>query len=356
MYEGLYKLDNYSYDLPAALIAQEPASPRDSSRLLVVNRSSQSFEETIFRDIVSFFKAGDVMVLNNTEVIKARLKGVTQSGSKIDVLLLREKEKGVWEVLMKPGKRCRAAAAAGKDIIFDSEKLKARIIDTTEAGTRILRFEPADIEKLLPELGDVPLPPYIKKRLQDPRDYQTIYASKKGAVAAPTAGFHFTSDLLDKLKSKGVEMAWLTLHCGLPTFRPVKTDDIRDHRIDCEWIDISPSVSQTINSAKQQKRRVIAVGTTTVRALESAAIVDARGEAALRPIQTHTNLYLVPGYTFKIVDALITNFHTPCSTNLILVAAFCGLELTKRCYSYAKERNFRFFSFGDAMFIYGYLL
>lgn len=351
MEEGIYKLDNYKYDLPAVLIAQEPASPRDSSRLLVVNRRNQSFEEIIFRDIVRYFVAGDLLVLNNTEVIRARLRGMTQSGSKIEVLLLREKEKGIWEALARPARRCRTIAAEGKNIIFDDGKLKARIIAVAKSGTRILQFEPADIKELLPELGDVPLPPYIKKKLQNPRDYQTVYASKKGAVAAPTAGFHFTSDLLDKLKNKGVEITGLTLHCGLPTFRPVKTEDIRNHLIDSEWLDIPPDTVQAVNFARQQKRRVIAVGTTTVRALESAAIVDSKGEAMLRPMQAYTNIYLVPGCKFQIVDALITNFHTPCSTNLILVSAFCGLELTKRCYNYAKESNFRFFSFGDAMFI-----
>jgi len=348
MDDDIFKLEHYNYDIPKALIAQEPVSPRDSSRLLTVNRNNRSFKEAIFRDIEEFLGAGDVLVLNDTEVIRARLRGFTQSGSKIEVLLLRKKQKGIWEVLVRPGKR----ALIGKNIIFSSEKLKAAIIGITGAGTRILRFEPADIESLLPEFGDVPLPPYIKKQPHSPQSYQTVYAKRKGAVAAPTAGLHFTNDLLDILRNKGVEIVWITLHCGLPTFRPVKTEDIRHHRIDYEWVDISERSVQTINKAKQQRRRVVAVGTTAVRALESVVTVDSQGVNILQPRQAETNLYIVPGYTFKIVDALITNFHTPCSTNLILVASFCGLELTRQCYAYAKKSNFRFFSFGDAMFIY----
>jgi S-adenosylmethionine:tRNA ribosyltransferase-isomerase len=347
MAKEAFDLSYFDYKLPQALIAQEPALPRDDSRLLIINRKECGITEGVFKEIVDFFNEGDVLVLNDTKVIKARLLGKNQKGGKIEVLLLRERSEGVWEVLVKPGKRARI----GDTIIFAENGINAKILDKTPQGGRILQFSPLNPRFFLERLGRVPLPPYIKKEIDDFSKYQTVYASKEGAIAAPTAGLHFTPLLLKKIEEKGIKVIYITLHCSLATFRPVKTQDIRNHKIEPEWIEISAKASAVVNKAKKEGSRIIAVGTTSVRALESVAGIDEGGTAYINPFSGQTNLYITPGYQFKIIDALITNFHTPCSTNLILVSSFCGIDLLKKGYAYAIKHNFRFYSFGDAMFI-----
>ncbi len=347
MEKDLYSLDNFNYELPKNLIAQEPLKERDSSRLLVVERKSNSIRETVFKNIPELLNDGDVLVLNDTRVIKAKLNGKVKTGGKIEILLLKEKEKGIWEVLVNPGKK----AKIGGEINFGKEGFSARIIDKTLQGGRVLEFFPRDFAAHLNELGKPPLPHYIKKEIDDFEKYQTIYSKKEGAVAAPTAGLHFTDKLLSQIKQKGVKVVCVTLHCGLATFRPVKCADIREHKMDSEAIEISKVASGVINEAKEKHKRVIAVGTTAVRSLESASFLNAKGIPEIKSDTFETDFYITPGYKFRIVDALITNFHTPLSTNLVLVSSFCGLELTQEAYLHAKKANFRFFSFGDAMFI-----
>jgi len=343
-----FSLPNYDFHIPKGLIAQEPLRPRDSSRLLLVERQKNSCFEKVFRDLLDFLCPGDVLVLNNTQVIKARLSGQRQGGGKLEVLLLKEVAKDTWEVLVKPGKRARI----NDWIIFgQTQRLKGQIIAKTDQGGRLIKFDSLDFRSSLEEVGGVPLPPYIKKEVSNPGDYQTVYAKQPGAVAAPTAGLHFTKQLLSKLKAKGVKIVDLTLHCSLATFRPVKTEDIRNHQIESEWVEISQETCEVVNSAKASGKRIFAVGTTAVRTLETAASLDNPGQAKVKPFRGETALYIVPGYKFKIIDAIITNFHTPCSSNLILIASFCGLDLVKKSYSYAQANNFRFFSFGDAMLI-----
>lgn len=343
----MYKLSNFNYDLPKNLIAQEPLKERDSSRLLVVNRKSNSIQEAIFKNIIELLNKGDVLVLNDTRVIKAKLIGKTETCGKIEILLLKEREKGIWETLVMPGKR----AKLGEEVSFDKEGFSATIIDKTLQGGRVFEFFPKDFASYLDELGKPPLPHYIKKEIDDFEKYQTIYSKKSGAVAAPTAGLHFTKKLISQIKEKGIKIVYVTLHCGLATFRPVKCADIRWHKMDCESIEISKDAANAINDAKDRGSRVIAVGTTSVRSLEAASFLSGSSEFRVKDRTFETNFYITPGYKFKIVDALITNFHTPLSTNLILVSSFCGLALTQKAYAYAKNANFRFFSFGDAMFI-----
>jgi S-adenosylmethionine:tRNA ribosyltransferase-isomerase len=347
MDSDIFKIKHYDYTLPEELIAQKPAVPRDSSALLVVNRQKAAMSRMVFSDIGRFLAAGDVLVLNNTEVIRARLSGENSRGKKIEVLLLKEKTPGLWEVLVRPGKAARL-----NDIIsFNQGKLSARIVEKTESGSRLVLFDKIDLENILEEIGIVPLPPYIEKDTGDPNDYQTVYAAKRGAVAAPTAGLHFTKPLLGSLVEKGVIITYVTLHCGLATFRPIKVEDVRRHKIDSEWIEIPTSAVNEINAAKQNKRRVIGVGTTAIRTLESRAFLNSQGIFQVSPFSGETDLFITPGYNFKIIDAVISNFHTPRSTNLVLMAAFMGLGLTKKSYMRAREEKFRFFSFGDAMFI-----
>jgi len=342
-----FDLAQFDYALSSSRIAQEPACVRDSSRLLIVERKNKNIKEGIFRDVIGYFGPSDVLVLNNTKVIKARLFGQKESGAKVEILLLKEIEPGFWEALVKPSRRIRI----NDTIYFDNNRIKAIVQDKTTQGSRILRFSPLDINSFLDSVGKVPLPPYIKKDVDDANKYQTVYAQKEGAVAAPTAGFHFTSQLLSELEQKGVQVVYVTLHCSLATFRPVKTDDIRNHTMEAEWVEVSPDAAQIINNAKKQGKRIVAVGTTSVRALESTAELGQGNSPLIKEFSGQTNLYIVPGYKFKIVDALITNFHTPCSTNLILASSFCGTELLRSSYEYAMENNFRFYSFGDAMFL-----
>ncbi|MDD4954741.1 MAG: tRNA preQ1(34) S-adenosylmethionine ribosyltransferase-isomerase QueA [Candidatus Omnitrophica bacterium] len=346
MEKDLYNISNFNYDLPRNLIAQEPLKERHNSRLLLVNRKENSIKETVFKNITEFLNKGDVLVLNDTRVIRAKLTAKIKTGGKLEILLLKEKEKGIWEVLVNPGKKARL----GEEISFGKEGFYAKIIDKTAQGGRVLEFFPKDFMLHLDELGKPPLPHYIKKEIDDFEKYQTIYSKKEGAVAAPTAGLHFTKELISQIEEKGIKIVYMTLHCGLATFRPVKCEDIREHKMDSEAIEISKQTADTINEAKDKGSRVIAVGTTSVRSLESASFSDA-GKFRVKDKTFETNFYITPGYKFKIVDALITNFHTPLSTNLILVSSFCGITLAQNAYAYAKNKNFRFFSFGDSMFI-----
>ncbi len=343
-----YQASQYDYPVPKELIAQEPLRHRADSRLLVVNRMDQNFKETVFKDIGDFLKEGDVLVLNNTQVLKARLQGHKLTGGKLDVLLLRDRGGGLWEALVKPGKRARR----GDKIIFnDTDDFWAILEEKTEQGGRFLRFPYEDIYSLIEAHGKVPLPPYIKKEVDDETTYQTIYAEKHGAVAAPTAGFHFTEQLLDRLGNRGVEIVSITLHCGLATFRPIKCQDIRNHPIGWEEYEISQRTASAINHARKENRRVIAVGTTSIRTLEAAAILKNK-TYRLEPGSSRTNLYIYPGYRFKMVDAVITNFHTPCSTNLVLISTFAGNKLIRQAYRYAIDNSFRLFSFGDGMAVF----
>ena len=345
MIDDIFNVSQYDFKIPKSLIAQEPASPRDSCQLLILDRKDSSLKTRTFRDIVDYLREGDVLVLNNTKVIRAKLKAKRSSGAKLEILLLQEKEAGVWEVLVKPGKRARV----GETINFEGGDYKAKIIDKTASGSRILDFNPLDVDDFIARTGAVPLPHYIKKGVKDPNDYQTVYAKHKGAVAAPTAGLHFTPELIKKIEEKGVKVLYVTLHCSLATFRPVKCEDIREHLIESERVEVTPPVAKSINQAKKNQQRIIAVGTTAIRSLESAVSPD-KG-SWVKAFSGPTNLYITPGYKFKVIDALITNFHTPASTNLVLVSAFASFSLIRQSYTYAKDEKFRFYSFGDAMLI-----
>ncbi|MFH1339047.1 MAG: tRNA preQ1(34) S-adenosylmethionine ribosyltransferase-isomerase QueA [Candidatus Omnitrophota bacterium] len=341
------KLSEFDYRLPGELIAQEPIRLRDESRLLVANRKDKRLKEAVFKDIVELVNKDDVLVLNDTKVLPARLIAAKLTGARLEILLLSETEPGVWEALVKPGKRARP----GDNLLFAEGRFCAEVLERTPAGGRLLRFNPPDTRGLINQYGQPPLPHYIKKELKEPGRYQTVYAKKSGAVAAPTAGLHFTTGLLEQLTARGVRIACVTLHCGLATFRPVKTPDIREHPMGVEFYEVSSEAARIINKAKQLGRRIIAVGTTAVRAAETAAIRKGGDIYQLRPQQGSTGLYIYPGYKFKIIDALLTNFHLPCSTNLILVSAFGGIDFIRRAYRYAINKRFRFYSFGDAMFV-----
>lgn len=338
----LRKSDFY-YDLPEELIAQTPADPRDSSRLLVYDRATGSVNHKIFRDIIDYLQAGDVLVINNTKVLPARLYAHTQSGGAVEVLLLKRHGVKKWEVLVKPGKKC----TVGKKLIISNE-LSLTVEGITPSGERIVEFEYDGVfEEILERLGSMPLPPYIKTKLKDKSRYQTVYAKHDGSAAAPTAGLHFTPDLLEKIKAKGVQVTEVLLHVGLGTFRPVKEDVITDHKMHSEYYEVGAEAAETINAAKREGRRVIAVGTTSVRTLESAA--DENG--LLSPRNGNTQIFIYPPYKFKCVDALITNFHLPESTLIMLVAALTGKDEVLKIYAEAVKERYRFFSFGDACLI-----
>lgn len=336
------KLSDYEYYLPEELIAQEPASPRDSSRLMVVSRETGEISLCIFRDIKNFLKAGDVLVLNDTKVIPARIYGKKETGAKIEVLLLKKIGPKEYEVLIKPGKRAKIGVK-----IYFTDSIYGEVLKRKGEGIFVLSFSAENFDEVLPEIGEIPLPPYIKKPLDDPNKYQTVYANKLGAVAAPTAGLHFTEELLNTLKNNGVEILYITLHVGLGTFRPVVVEDIIKHKLEPEYFEISEEIAERINIAKKEKRRVIAVGTTVTRTLEGN-----REGNFVKPGKGLISLFIYPGFEFKIIDGLITNFHLPKSTLLMLVSAFMGYELMKKAYQKAIEEKFRFYSFGDAMFIY----
>lgn len=338
-----YKKSDFYYDLPEELIAQTPADPRDSSRLLVYDRGSDTVRHEVFKNVTDYLNAGDVLVINNTRVLPARLCAHTENGGAVEVLLLKRYNADTWEVLVKPGKKCRK----GKKLVI-SDELSLTVEDVTPSGERIVKFAYNGVfEEILDKLGSMPLPPYIKAKLKDKNRYQTVYAKTDGSAAAPTAGLHFTPELLQNLKAKGVLIAEVLLHVGLGTFRPVKEDIITDHEMHSEYYEVGAEAAEIINSAKREGRRIVAVGTTSVRTLESAA--DENG--FLKPEKGETKIFIYPPYRFKCIDALITNFHLPESTLIMLVSALAGREKVLELYKTAVAEKYRFFSFGDAMMI-----
>lgn len=340
-------LHDFYYDLPEELIAQDPLANRSSSRLMVLDKKTGRTEHRIFKDIIEYLNPGDCLVINDTKVIPARLIGEKEgTGAAIEVLLLKRKEDMVntWEVLVKPGKK----AKPGTRINFGNGKLVGEVIDIVEEGDRLIQFYFDGIfEEILDELGQMPLPPYITHKLEDKNRYQTVYAKHEGSAAAPTAGLHFTNELLAEIEAKGVKIARVTLHVGLGTFRPVKVENILDHHMHSEYYEISEEAADTINSVKQSGGRIIAVGTTSTRTLESVA--DTHG--CIKPCRGWTDIFIYPGYEFKAIDCLITNFHLPESTLIMLVSALAGKDNVMAAYMEAVENRYRFFSFGDAMFI-----
>jgi len=339
------RVSDFDYELPEELIAQEPVEPRDAARLMVVHRVSGRVEHRVFRDLPEYLRAGDVLVLNDTRVIPARLFGAKEgTGGRVEVLLLRRLAPDVWEALVRPGRRL----PVGARVVLGGGALVATAVDRTDAGGRVLRFEPpGELERRLPEVGQMPLPPYIRRQLQDPERYQTVFAREEGSAAAPTAGLHFTPALLERIGAMGVEVVYLTLHVGLGTFRPVQVERVEEHRMHAEYYSVPPATAAAVSGAKREGRRVVAVGTTVARTLEAASSAD--GQVA--PGHGWTDLFIYPGYRWKVVDALITNFHLPRSTLLMLVSAFLGRERTLAAYAEAVRERYRFFSFGDAMLI-----
>ena len=339
------KKSDFYFDLPEELIAQDPLEDRSSSRLLVLDKETGDVEHHIFRDIVDYLQEGDCLVLNNTKVIPARLLGEREgTGAHVEVLLLKRHEGDVWETLVKPGKKCRP----GNRLSFGDGLLKAEVLETVEEGNRLIRFEYEGIfEEVLDKLGEMPLPPYITHKLQDKNRYQTVYAKYEGSAAAPTAGLHFTPQLLQDIEKKGVKIAYVTLHVGLGTFRPVKEENILDHHMHSEYYQVSEEAAQIINETKQKGGRVICVGTTSCRTVESASTPDGVIHAGC----DNTEIFIYPGYQFKVLDCLITNFHLPESTLVMLVSALAGREHVLNAYAEAVKERYRFFSFGDAMLI-----
>ena len=340
------KVSDFNYDLPQELIAQVPIKNRDESRLMVVNRKSKTIEHKIFKDILDYLKPGDCLVRNNTKVIPARLYGIKEeTGINVEFLLLNRIEGDYWEVMVKPGRRLKK----GTNVIFGNGLLKAEILYIMEGGNRKVKFIYEGIfNEILDQIGLMPLPPYIHEKLQDKDRYQTVYAKYEGSAAAPTAGLHFTDELLEKIKQKGVEIANVTLHVGIGTFRPVKEENVEEHKMHTEHFYIKDEDVEKINKAKRTGHRIIAVGTTSCRVLES--IADENGY--VKQIETDTGIFIYPGYKFKCIDGLITNFHLPESTLIMLVSALAGKEFVMKAYEEAVREKYRFFSFGDAMFIY----
>ena len=341
------KTSDFYYNLPEELIAQRPLEDRTSSRLLNLDGDNGSIEHMHFSDLPSLLRSGDVLVINNTRVIPARLLGVREdTGSAVELLLLKRIDEYRWETLVRPGKKVKP----GRRFVFIPNKLEAECEEVLESGNRIIRFIYDGIwEEILDEAGAIPLPPYIHEQLEDKERYQTVYSKDSGSAAAPTAGLHFTTDLLERLKQMGVEIAEVTLHIGLGTFRPVKAENILDHEMHTEWYDFSKEASDIIRRARSEGRRIISVGTTSTRVLETVASKDEE----MLPASGYTNIFIYPGYEFKCIDCLITNFHLPESTLIMLVSAFAGQENTLNAYEIAVNERYRFFSFGDAMFIQG---
>lgn len=337
--------EDFNFDLPEELIAQNPLEDRSSSRLLVLDKETGKTENHVFREIIDYLEAGDCLVINDTKVIPARLIGSKiGTDAKIEVLLLKRKENDVWETLVKPGKK----AKIGTRISFGDGLLVGEVVDIVEEGNRLIHFEYEGIfEEILDRLGQMPLPPYITHQLEDKNRYQTVYAKHSGSAAAPTAGLHFTPELLKKIEEKGVQIARVTLHVGLGTFRPVKVDNILEHHMHSEFYQIEEEAAEKINTAKANGKRVIAVGTTSCRTIESAAKED----GTIAPVSGWTDIFIYPGYQFKVLDCLITNFHLPESTLVMLVSALAGREHVLNAYEEAIKERYRFFSFGDAMFI-----
>lgn len=339
------QLSDFYYDLPEELIAQDPLKKRSDSRLMVLNRENNTIEHKKFTDVLDYLNPGDCLVINDTKVIPARLIGVKEdTGASIEVLLLKRHDEFVWETLVKPGKKARVGAR----ISFGEGKLIGEVIDIVEEGNRLIKFTYEGIfEEVLDELGSMPLPPYITHKLEDKDRYQTVYATHSGSAAAPTAGLHFTDELLKEIEAKGIKIARVTLHVGLGTFRPVKVDNITDHHMHSEFYVIDETAADIINQTKQAGNKVISVGTTSTRTLETVADKDGRVKAC----SGWTSIFIYPGYTFKCVDRLITNFHLPESTLLMLVSALYDREKILEAYRCAVDEKYRFFSFGDAMFI-----
>ena len=338
------KTSDFDYDLPQEFIAQTPVEPRHSSRLLVLDKKSDSLKHEIFRDIGKYLNPGDLLVLNQTRVIPARIFAHKPTGGRVELLLLHREENLTWEVL-GGGKRL----VKGLRLKVEDGP-QAEVVQVLEGPRRLVRFDEA-IEPYLEKIGEMPLPPYIHERLQNPERYQTVYASQPGSAAAPTAGLHFTPELIEELKSQDIQFAYVTLHVGLDTFAPVDEENPQEHKIHTEWCEVTPQTVALINRTAHEGGRVIAVGTTSVRTLESAAQKAAEGDV-VSEFAGPTNLFILPGYTFKAVDAIITNFHLPRSTLIMLISAFAGRERVLKTYQTAMQEKYRFYSFGDAMFIY----
>ena len=338
------KTSDFYFDLPKELIAQDPLEDRASSRLLMVDKNTGETKHEIFRNIVDYLYPGDCLVLNNTKVLPARLLGQKEdTGAAVEILLLKRRDKDVWETLVKPGKKMRP----GAKVVFGDGRLRAEVIDVMEEGNRLVRFAYEGIfEEVVDSLGEMPLPPYITHKLQDKNRYQTVYAKYDGSAAAPTAGLHFTAELLEQIEKKGVKLAYVTLHVGLGTFRPVKADDISEHHMHSEYYQITAEAARTINETKENGGRIICVGTTSCRTIESAADENGR----LKECCGDTEIFIYPGYQFKVLDCLITNFHLPESTLVMLVSALAGREHVLCAYEEAVREKYRFFSFGDACF------
>lgn len=339
------KTSDYSYDLPEELIAQTPIEPRDSSRLLVLGRKDGSIRHAVFRDIIGFLEPGDCLVLNDSRVLPARLYGIREgTGAKVEFLLLNHKEGDIWEALAGPGKR----AKPGTHFIFGNGLLKGEVLDILEGGNRLIRFSyEGNFYEILDQIGSMPLPHYITQELKDKERYQNVYSREVGSAAAPTAGLHFTPELLEKIREKGVRIAFVTLHVGLGTFRPVKTENITDHKMHSEHYSLDAANAALINKTKEEGKRVIAVGTTSCRTLESIGSKEGR----ICESSGWTDIFIYPGYTFKVLDGLVTNFHLPESTLIMLVSAFAGYDNTMNAYKTAVAEKYRFFSFGDAMLV-----
>ena len=339
------KTSDFYYDLPQELIAQHPIEPRDYSRLMTVDKISGEINHRHFFDIIDELESGDCLILNNTRVLPARIYGIKEeTGARVEFLLLTNKGDDVWETITGPGKR----AKIGTKFFFGDGLLKAEIIDILEGGNRLARFSyEGNFYNCLEQIGQMPLPPYITEKLENSERYQTVYSKELGSAAAPTAGLHFTEELMDKIKAKGVNIGYVTLHVGLGTFRPVKADDITQHHMHSEHYWLPKETAELINNTKQKGGRVIGVGTTSCRTLESVATF----EGEIKECEGWTDIFIYPGYKFKCIDALITNFHLPESTLIMLVSAFCGYENTMNFYKTAVEEKYRFFSFGDAVFL-----
>ena len=339
------KTSDFFYELPEELIAQDPLEDRTASRLLVLDRKTDKLEHKIFSDVINYLNPGDCLVINNTRVIPARLIGEKEgTGGKVEILLLKRRENDIWESMVKPGKKLRPGAR----VIFGDGRLKAEILEIAEEGNRLVKFYYEGIfEEILDSLGEMPLPPYITHKLEDKEMYQTVYAKFDGSAAAPTAGLHFTNELLEKIRQKGIRIASITLHVGLGTFRPVKVEDVNNHHMHTEWYEVNNEAADIINETKKNGGRVICVGTTSCRTIESVA-----DENGLMSAKTgETDIFIYPGYKFKVMDGLITNFHLPESTLVMLVSAFAGKERILSAYETAVKERYRFFSFGDAMIL-----
>ena len=339
------KVSEFNYELPKELIAQVPIEKRDESRLMVLDRDKQTIEHKVFKDIIDYLEPGDCLVRNNTKVLPARLYGRKETGANVEFLLLNRIEGDIWECIVRPGNKLHA----GAKVIFGEGLLEAEVLDTMPGGTRKVQFTYKGIfNEILDKIGLMPLPPYIHEELKENDRYQTVYAKYEGSAAAPTAGLHFTDELLEKIKQKGVEIANVTLHVGIGTFRPVKEENVEEHKMHTEHFYIKDEDVEKINKAKRTGHRIIAVGTTSCRVLES--IADENGY--VKQIETDTGIFIYPGYKFKCIDGLITNFHLPESTLIMLVSALAGKEFVMKAYEEAVREKYRFFSFGDAMFIY----